>query len=535
MANNYTLTYRGVTLPLTQTTLEQDFIYDPSGVDRMWNHCVITAQSILNTATLGVTPDVFINQLRTSYSEPRGYLQYMLDGRCIVCTGSTGDAKNGPQVTAHAFQMNGSTVIATVRIETWLNECATPQAVISNRWSQTHDIDADGMTIITNDGSLVVRTDMAVSPDSFRHLIYPVAFVPFGFSRTKYHFNQTSDNTTLNWTTVDEEKLRPGVDGITRWEAEWVESSDVNRGVGALVQGNINAWAAGPKTLSKADIFTFLAKVCLSRVEFGANKDRLLAYEVHEKLHVNEMAVNMQVLCQSASQSASMPMTFRIGNKVYPLDTSTNYTLVPPRGTALATMFLNAVTTTCGDKTGNPTTATYSVITPTNSGSDKKKTDTTPSSERTNPTSTEQKSKPYIRYNLESHYKSAGGAIQLPLSGLSSSGSTSVIAAVSLPVTHEIVNFHAERLDVSPDLPSTTNDTNKVLMDAKITLFEQRMAADQLGPILSLAGWWKYALKSPVIPGSGMSTLTYPTNPLFDSSVQGASVTGTNFNPTITA
>ncbi len=123
------------------------------------------------------------------------------------------DCKNGPfpKLLSVVESVGDSlTMMVDFSIETFVNESAdnnvTPHGgLLSNRFTQTHDIHPDSYTTVTTQGTAVFRTDFVYSlpeaPDSRRSIIFMP--IPQGFKRDNIRVTGRSDVTGVDYSYED--------------------------------------------------------------------------------------------------------------------------------------------------------------------------------------------------------------------------------------------------------------------------------------------------------------------------------------------
>lgn len=137
--------------------------------------------------------------------------------------GADCDAKDGPFVEAYSINEimgNARTFIVHFQITTYLNECEENQnkyaPLLSNRFSQSHELDPNyGLTIVTN-GSAYFRTDLTqtftINPDVYRKFLFLP--VPVGFKREDIKVALQSDGGRIDYSFMDVQKS----DQFVAWE-----------------------------------------------------------------------------------------------------------------------------------------------------------------------------------------------------------------------------------------------------------------------------------------------------------------------------
>lgn len=227
-------------------------VFDETGQDYLYDHIVIGVQCVLNTAATrsdavmrrpvqgnrGTYAAASVRDLRTYMMQPRLPLQVRIGPEFILESPPRKpgkiipsifpcDAKGGPQPLAFNVINNygaGRTIIATFEVETWINDFInkdkTP-AILSNRWTMTHDIDEFHYTTRTIQGRAVFRKDLLVGPinvvpadaaagspaaypDDFRaKLFHPI---PNNYKRVSVNVTQPGDGTILDYRITDVEQ-----------------------------------------------------------------------------------------------------------------------------------------------------------------------------------------------------------------------------------------------------------------------------------------------------------------------------------------
>ncbi len=162
--------------------------------------------------------------------------------------------------------LGDSSMIVDYGIETWFIECGTQRAILSNRYTMSHDIDEDYWTTRTVEGVAVLRGDYLLAQknagkiegnaDFYRRQVLPS--IPDRFKRIDEHVEVSPDELTLRYVVVDEEQpqsINPAYRVISRIEGHYSESigreGDAimaavrNAGVGAAGGGAVGGpWGA---------------------------------------------------------------------------------------------------------------------------------------------------------------------------------------------------------------------------------------------------------------------------------------------------
>ncbi len=193
------LTYNSVTLPYPITTrFSQDAVYDESNTDRTLTKIDITVQSIITQDYLPIVcPDLprfvplgtnaagIMSVIRSQLLQSRKDLSFTFNGVQLLPqkAGVTGtvDAKNGPiPQSCHVTELNNNTFLITFHIIAHYIEnnligihSLTNQdgnAVMTNRWEESVEINNLNMTVRTRAGSFSIRSDndFGFTADRFR-------------------------------------------------------------------------------------------------------------------------------------------------------------------------------------------------------------------------------------------------------------------------------------------------------------------------------------------------------------------------------
>ncbi len=123
------------------------------------------------------------------------------------------DCKNGPFpkiLGVHTALGADQTLLVDWACETFINEAELNDvrptaAMISNRFSQTHDVDADGYTTVTTEGTAIFRTDFVYAFPESPDLSRPFQFMPIsqGFVRQNISVQGLPDVTGVRYAYQD--------------------------------------------------------------------------------------------------------------------------------------------------------------------------------------------------------------------------------------------------------------------------------------------------------------------------------------------
>lgn len=288
-------------------------VFDESGLDYLYDHIVIGVQCVLHESATrsdavmgrpvqgnrGTYAAASVRDLRTYMMQPRLPLQVRIGPEFILESparkpGKLGnlaydcDAKGGPQPLSFNISKNyglGRTIIATFEVETWINDFndreKTP-AILSNRWTMSHDLDELAYTTRTIQGRAVFRKDLLLGsnnagaaqqpnyPDDFRSkLFHPV---PDFFKRQSVHVSQSPDGCTVDYRVTDVEQPAninlnsriAKIKGSVRagWDKRRLGFLDVAQ---RYVQATIQCW--GRRTTTRRELIKACARA-LSSIGF---------------------------------------------------------------------------------------------------------------------------------------------------------------------------------------------------------------------------------------------------------------------------
>ncbi len=221
------------------------------------------------------------------------------------------DLANGPLPTAvRVVQTSGADtwviqwgVVACVRQCDGL-DIATAPKFLSNRWEESAAIDADFLTTRTRTGTLRIRPDIPLAPDSFRWVVCPP--IPDGFTRERSEYKQTSDGLALAYTFVDVE--RPTMPPPPAVRAEGTFRIMTQKG--AIFTAEANVRLTGDPRGSRRRLVATAFAVCLDRLRKAgpANRDFRgvpLTCMIEEDLYANKCQVSLRCNLPAAKPSVT--------------------------------------------------------------------------------------------------------------------------------------------------------------------------------------------------------------------------------------
>lgn len=216
-----------------------------------------------NGDRLGVT----LSNLRAMLLTPRLNLTFSINGDNVVNI-SGPDAKNGPlpqRDTYVRWIMGTNTALVYFHVKAWtvdllptINGTATaPRVVLANRYRVTSTTDENWYSRRHIQGQMIVdvseleATPLLLTPDQFRQAAF--LQIPLGFKRENIQVTVSSDNTTLDYSYVDQETplamgLRSLATDIEGSAAVGVQSPLAN--ITGLTAATMAAAAGGGRLLS---------------------------------------------------------------------------------------------------------------------------------------------------------------------------------------------------------------------------------------------------------------------------------------------
>lgn len=235
------LIYNGLTISHVQTnSFSRQPIYSEGG-DYLYTHFQLDVSGIINPkagaygldengqiapmpGATAASTDVLI---RHYLLQPRRQLVFMMVTNEVLLVApakrpgnNSGyypmDANNGPMPRVHSItRIDGDqTFHVNFSVECWLNECPVggnnpSRALLSNRFSQAHDVDDQMMTVITTTGQAFFRSDVLEQAgevaDTYRRQCLPPC--PLGFKRTRMQIAVTTSRNVLTYNVVDQQRF----------------------------------------------------------------------------------------------------------------------------------------------------------------------------------------------------------------------------------------------------------------------------------------------------------------------------------------
>lgn len=238
------LSYNGVTLPYASTTSYhiESVAEQMAGVDAIYTKYDIVVNCIIHGAYLsllapdigqsGITnPTAILDVIRSRLLQRRQALHFYVGGVDLIPLQAgvpgTVDARNGPipvQCIIQPTDATNSSFLLSYHITAHYHECNTTvsaangvlvqqnnpgSVVLSNRWTETVDLDDCQYTTRTRQGTFVIRSDnnQGAIADLMRSQ-FAVVGVPQGFTRESSNYTITTDGLSVQYRIVDKEQYR---------------------------------------------------------------------------------------------------------------------------------------------------------------------------------------------------------------------------------------------------------------------------------------------------------------------------------------
>lgn len=346
------LCYNGVVLPYAHVTnFSQEAVYDElGGTDWYLTKFNITVQTILNVKykdTIFPIPPIFNNQpivfnnaadlmvyLRNELLQPRRRLSFKFnDFELIPQNNKPGqvDAKNGPQPQSCVINpLTNETFMVTYNIiaNYWERSGGsaslttggalpgTGDAILYNRWSETHEIDQFNLTTRTREGKFIIRSDNDTGfiADQLRSQMAVVG-IPAGYVRQSAKYTVSPDGLGISYAIIDKEKYKLPPKPAFEAEGEYMETS-ANLGATrycecrvALTGQKSNDPNQSQEQLLRSAIYIAVTKLRIAGAIFNANRGGILE-SASFKVNLYENKVEARV---KAMRVASLTE----GNKKY--------------------------------------------------------------------------------------------------------------------------------------------------------------------------------------------------------------------------
>lgn len=533
-------TYNGVGFEACRTTMTVSEERDESGTDSLWTVYRVKVIGIPVAAGGSlVTPSaVTIAAIKEKLAVPRKQLLYaMNDGVAILAVNGL-DAAMGPKLEGEARVLGttSASMFMEVNYKVCLRDCATgnPNPVVSLRWESTESFTQLHHGKIATSGTLVVRSDLRQSADSFRDLCTPK--VPTKYIRTTAEYRLSHDGCRLHFNFVDEEQsVMPPV--VAR-KASGRFMVNVSKGSMRYGQCDVRL-ETGPQGQSKENLMVVALKICLAKLQAeGLGDGNLLDIKASESLWEQSVDVSMSARLQptqtaEAAKKAGDRIAFfkSIGDAP---DAIAHKDGLGPDGLShvgglLVALFRDpcaaAIDADPEMKTKKSSTKPGMKRTPQpgpntriingevrpGGGGGASAFSLTVSDLPFATTTVVKDGVAYDYYLIESHYHDDSGRRPLPATGVASraasltgggmppgQGRRASIVTVSGGLTTLVVTWAASRTGMPPVLPAKESaDPNFVYIDGDIIPAQVRIAGDGYSPIYAVSGSYYYTALNP--------------------------------------
>ncbi len=593
------LTYNGITIGLTKTL---GIAHEPQRAeDGTYLHTKITieVEGIItgpisqsqNPVTLGNVSGTIdagsisdtVRAIRHALLQERQLLVYDVGDSptpMITAPGLDGtgnflpcDANNGPIPGALAIvRVDGLTTFhVRYSVTCHLFECpgasGTPQALISNRYAQSHSIDSQYFTVITTTGQAFFNTSVLEAAqqqaDDFRQVLFPP--VPRGFKRLSVNIIATPARNALTYQVVDQERYfdlgdtgRTGTGSyITDIKADYTVSSTGQAGapVSMFSAHQVNVQVVGSKAAStwgmiKKALLIAQAKLPITDPSKGFLTSMVIRQGMTEP--TISLSASMLINPSNAGMVPGIDATALQIENVFQDQGGINPSF-PSRGGTAGTyqneLLVSAWKAACSPPT-KPYEGSVASANSDSSVSDNTGPVVTIGTSADLPTirtkfSTSQAQNLYTDYKVDTKIVTDTGIMQVANSGAVSSNSSagvyssgsgsssgsdsdSVFLTYSRPTQRKIVEWTAERSGAMPDVPNAQPvDSNLVLIDSgHIQVCEPSLLTDGFTLSYRVAGRYVYGMKKNLSP---TADLVFPAVPWQSDYYGDNTLTATNF------
>lgn len=288
------VSYNGIRLPYPlHSQFRSQSVYDESGTDRTYTQIYANVQCLINTDMISVisdelssTADIIqiMRVVRFKLMQQRKALSVMIGSRDLVPNAAgvvgTVDAKNGPQVKNVTInQLTDKSFIVNFEVEGnyWENYRSQSGAelgvnrkgntVISNRWSDSQEIDAGKYTRRVREGKVVIRSDNAegLTADQIRS-DFAVFGITDGFVRKRASYRVHPDGLSMTYTLEDQEVWLMPPPPAYEANGYYTESTTLN---GGLRWGEVQLTLKGAKDVPKAELIRVALVTMMQKLQFA--------------------------------------------------------------------------------------------------------------------------------------------------------------------------------------------------------------------------------------------------------------------------
>lgn len=515
------LVYNNITLAaITTPQFSQEAVYDASHSDYLYTKYTIGVKAVFNPAFApsaggSETPAQTMLRVKNCLMTQCQQLVFSMgNGTQLIKNPADGvpeDVKHGPfPLKCNIIEITEATFLVDYAVETYMTECCagTTPPYISNRWSETDDIDENMYTKRTVKGRIIFRADQinskkfnnGPSADSYRGLVPPPALaLQPNFARISMNFMVPEDGLSLDYTIIDQELYCQPPEGATKFTGEHT----VTTSKGAVYSDVITATLYGNATTSKSLLLARAAQLIVGRLDLSGNKVIKAGY-VKDKLEQNVVEIRVETF------GGVRPNTFLGLNLAQPNTLSKlNYILGDrrsnqqpdpgTRGTAnLAMITFNNYLSLCNVEQDSVLT-TFPVDFPSSEAINTSVSTSVVSSLPQQPTmfDTQQtQTGVYTTYLLEIDYRINENKLQL--AKMDTSRTDCAVFSVAQPTMTKVVGYRAERWGKQPSLPAAlTTDPNAVFLKGHTKPMNVDVAPDGSTLVYNVSGEYHYAVIDP--------------------------------------
>lgn len=374
------VSYNGVTIPYCHITdFRQEVIYDDSGTDRLYTKFDIVVMGVINAAYADLlTPGLAVPAARN----PADYMAYVgaklreskktlsvkfngvelipivreapVGGVQPQLSSRTTDAKNGPLPQSCIISnLTNTTFLLSWRViaHYWenieLQEHVSPMtenrrsnSVLSNRWTESVDIDALNYTRRTRRGKYIIASnniDTKIA-DQFRETM-AVTSIPEGCIRESANYTLQPDGLALEYTIIDREVFKLPPSPAFKAIGQYTETAPKKNSYRNL---RVRLQLEGSKEVDQMDLLKKAIEICTSklfhRVQIiaptnvgpgGQMEDTKFMIDMYE----NKVEVEMGMVV-NASRARVGGLSLILGQNEHNTTTMTTTPLSDPQGTA---------------------------------------------------------------------------------------------------------------------------------------------------------------------------------------------------------
>jgi hypothetical protein len=306
------LTYNGVTVGFPTSRVSFDPVYDDlAGRDYLYTKITIDVDFVISPgyppALNGEGAADTMRRVSHLLNKPRAAFTYVAGGQTLVnVTGI--DANNGPLASCKITRIVGTEMLAcSLQITTFIVDCGGPGGppYMSNRWTETQDIDECAYSTLTRTGQIVARSDLEPNADNLRALTIPP--LSDDFRRTSSQYQLSADGLRLHYTHVDHEEWLMPPNPAAKAEGHM----SLTCGDGATFWGEVYLRLQGAKTTDKAVLMRRAVGIALAKLKnagsdaFSRKGSYVLYCTLTDDLFANDISVRMRAMVQPTTSQLS--------------------------------------------------------------------------------------------------------------------------------------------------------------------------------------------------------------------------------------